>query len=55
MTKDEINKKLIFAEMVMGAINNLEVPMLMYEAEKQVVKEALLDNTYKLEQELRGR
>ena len=30
-----------FAELVLGAIQNLEVPMLMYEPEKVAVKHAL--------------
>jgi len=55
MTKEEIEKKIYFAEMLIGVINHVERPMLMYEEEKQVVKEALSEYKYKLESELRGR
>ena len=41
MTIEEINKEICFAEMVIGAINNVKVPMLMYEEEKAVTKKAL--------------
>lgn len=34
MTIEEINKEITFANMVIGAINNVKVPMLMYEEEK---------------------
>ena len=40
-TKED-EKELYFANAVIGAINNVKVPMLMYEEEKQVVKKALL-------------
>ena len=55
MTKEEIEKKIYFAETVLGAIKHIERPMLVYEEEKQVVKEALSEYKYKLESELRGR
>lgn len=55
MTIDEINKEICFAEMVIGAINNVEVPMLMYDEEKAVIKKALLKYIDELESELRGR
>ena len=55
MTKEEIEKKIYFAEMIIGVINHVERPILMYEEEKQVVKEALSEYKYKLESELRGR
>jgi len=55
MNNDEIKKKIYFAETVIGAINHVECPMLMYEGEKNVVKEALGDYISKLEMELRGR
>lgn len=35
------NKELYFAKVVIGAIENVKVPMLMYEEEKEVVKKAL--------------
>ena len=52
---DEINKEICFAEMVIGAINNVKVPMLMYEEEKAVTKKALRKYIEELESELRGR
>lgn len=55
MNNDEINKKIYFAETVIGAINHVERPMLIYEEEKKVVKEALGAYISKLEMELRGR
>lgn len=55
MTIKEINKEICFAEMVIGAINNVEVPMLMYDEEKAVIKKALLKYIDELESELRGR
>ena len=55
MTIEEINKEICFAEMVIGAINNVKVPMLMYEEEKAVTKKALRKYINELENELRGR
>lgn len=55
MTREEIEKELIFADMVLGAIKNVKVPMLMYDEEKNVVKKALTEYMYKLESERRGK
>lgn len=55
MTIEEIKKEICFAEMVIGAINNVKVPMLMYEEEKAVTKKALHKYVNELENELRGR
>ena len=55
MTVDEINKEICFAEMVIGAINNVKCPMLMYDEEKAVTKKALRRYIEELERELRGR
>ena len=55
MDNDEIKKKIYFAETVIGTINHVKCPMLMYEEEKNVVKEALGDYISKLEIELRDR
>ena len=55
MTIDEIKKEICFAEMVIGVINNVEVPMLMYDEEKAVTKKALHKYINELESELRGR
>ena len=52
MTREEINKELIFADMVLGAIKNVKTPMLVYDEEKEVVKKALNEYKYKLEIEL---
>ena len=38
---DEQKKELYFANAVIGVINNVETPMLMYEGEKKVVEKAL--------------
>ncbi|MBQ2856579.1 MAG: hypothetical protein IJE78_05515 [Bacteroidaceae bacterium] len=55
MTKEEIEKELIFADMVLCAIKNVKTPMLMYDEEKDVVKKALTEYKYKLESEMRGK
>lgn len=55
MTIEEINKEICFAEMVIGAINNVKVPMLIYDKEKEVTKKALRKYIDELESELRGR
>lgn len=55
MTIEEINKEMCFAKMVIGAINNVKVPMLMYDEEKAVTKKALQKYVDELESELRGR
>lgn len=54
MTFEEIQKEVIFADMVLGAIKNVKVPMLMYDEEKDVVRKALTDYKYTLENELRS-
>lgn len=38
---EEQEKELYFANVVIGAIKNVKVPMLMYEEEKNVVEKAL--------------
>ena len=50
-----MNKEIAFAEMVIGAINNVKMPMLVYDEEKSVVKKALSEYISRLEKELRGR
>lgn len=54
MTNEEKKKEIIFAEMVIGVIRNVKVPMLMYEEEKAVIEKALSEYISKLENELRG-
>lgn len=51
-TKED-EKELYFANAVIGAINNVKVPMLVYEEEKQVVKKALLKYIDELEAKAR--
>lgn len=41
MTIEEYKKEEYFVDAVLGAIENVKVPMLMYEEEKEVVKKAL--------------
>ena len=55
MTIEEINKEMCFAKMVIEVIDNIKVPMLMYEEEKAVTKKALRKYIDELESELRGR
>jgi hypothetical protein len=47
-TKED-EKELYFANAVIGAIRNVEVPMLMYEGEKKVVEKALRKYVEELE------
>ena len=51
-TKED-EKELYFANAVLGAIKNVEVPMLMYEGEKKVVEKALREYINKLEAKAR--
>lgn len=51
-TKED-EKELYFANAVIGAIKNVEVPMLMYEGEKKVVEKALLKYITELEAKAR--
>ena len=46
-------KELYFANAVIGAIDNVKTPMLMYEEEKSVVKKALQMYIDKIEREAR--
>ncbi len=55
MTREEIEKELIFADMVLNAIKNVKTPILVYDEEKDVVKKALIEYKYYLESELRGK
>lgn len=54
MSREEINKEIIFADMVLDAIKNVKVPMLMYDEEKDVVRKALNEYKYTLENKLRS-
>lgn len=55
MTREEIEKKVYFAQTVIGAIKNVKHPMLIYDEEKEVVREALSKYIRELEDELRGK
>lgn len=48
----EIKKQISFIDMVLFAIQNVEVPMLIYDEEKEVVKRALQDYRSKLDDSL---
>ena len=52
---DEQKKELYFANTVIGAIDNIEIPMLMYEGEKNVVKKALQIYIDRIESDMRDR
>lgn len=52
MSIEEINKEIVFANMVLDAIKNVKVPMLMYDEEKDVVEKALIEYKYDLENKL---
>lgn len=55
MTREEIEREVVFADMVLNVIKNVKTPMLMYDEEKAVVTKALNEYKYKLESEMRGR
>jgi hypothetical protein len=52
MTREQINKELYFIDRVLGDIRNVEMPKLVYDEEKEVVKKALADYKSKLQSEL---
>lgn len=55
MTYEDQKKELYFANVVIGAIDNIKTPMLMYEEEKNVVRKALRMYIDKIESDIRGR
>lgn len=55
MENNQIERELFFADMIIGLIDNVERPMLLYEGEKEVVKKALNEYIDKLKSEQRGR
>lgn len=55
MTYEDQKKELYFANAVIGAIDNVKTPMLMYEEEKRVVRKALCMYIDKVESNMRGR
>lgn len=52
MTREQINKELYFVDRVLGDIRNVEMPKLVYDEEKEVVRKALADYKSKLQSEL---
>ena len=52
MTREQINKELYFIDRVLGDIRNVEMPKLVYDEEKEVVRKALADYKSKLQSEL---
>lgn len=55
MTAEEYKKEIFCADLVLGAIENVKVPMLFYEEEKEIVKKALIMYKDYLESEIRGK
>ena len=55
MTYEDQKKELYFANAVIGAIDNVKTPMLMYQEEKDVVRKALLMYIDRIESDMRGR
>ena len=55
MTYENQKKELYFANAVIGAIENVKTPMLMYQEEKDVVRKALRMYIDKNENDMRGR
>ena len=55
MENNQIERELFFADMIIGLIDNVERPILLYEGEKEVVKKALNEYIDKLKSEQRGR
>ncbi len=51
---DEMKKEVYFANIVIGAIDNVKTSMLMYEEEKRVVRKALKMYIDKIEGKMRG-
>lgn len=51
---DEIKKEVYFANIVIGAIDNIKTPMLIYEEEKQVVRKALKMYVDQIEDKMYG-
>ena len=52
---DEQKKELYFANTVIGVIDNVKTPMLMYQEEKDVVRKALRMYIDRIENDMRGR
>jgi hypothetical protein len=52
LTREQINKELYFVDRVLGDIINVEIPKLVYDEEKEVVRKALLDYKSELQSQL---
>ena len=55
MTYEDQKKELYFANAVIGAIDNVKTPMLMYQEEKDVVRKALRMYIDRIEDNMRGK
>ena len=55
MTYEDQKKELYFANAVIGAIDNVKTPMLMYQEEKDVVRKALRMYIDRIETDMRDR
>ena len=55
MTYEDQKKELYFANAVIGVIDNVKTPMLMYQEEKDVVRKALRMYIDRIENDMRGR
>lgn len=55
MRTDEIEKDIYFSNLLLGVMDHVEVPILRYEEEKEVVRKALERYLSDLEDERRGR
>ena len=55
MTYEDQKKELYFANIVIGAIDNVKTPMLMYQEEKDVVRKALCMYIDKIENDMSGK
>ena len=55
MTYEDQKKELYFANAVIGVIDNVKTPMLMYQEEKDVVRKALRMYIDGIESDMRGR
>ena len=55
MTYEEQKKELYFANVVIGVIDNVKIPMLMYQEEKDVVRKALRMYIDRIESDMRGK
>lgn len=49
MNNEELQKELYFADAVLGAIEHVKNPILVYDEEKEVVKKALKEYKSKIE------